>query len=87
MELVESVGNPPAQTLALLAASYAMAGDEAKAVSSYARFCETAKACPVISALSRPEDWREYFSERWPFRKPEDLDHLIEGLGKAGFPV
>jgi len=86
-DLLHNIGNPPAQTLALLSASYAMAGDEVKAAESYARFCETAKACPVISALSQPEDWQVYFSERWPFRKPEDLEHLIEGLGKAGFPV
>jgi adenylate cyclase len=87
IEFVDSIGNPPAQTLALLAASYAMAGDEAKAAASYARFRESAEACPVISALKQPEDWRDYFSERWPFRKPEDSEHLLEALGKAGFPV
>ena len=87
IEFVDSIGDPPAQTLALLAASYAMAGDEAKAASSHARFCKAAEVCPVISALSRPEDWQGYFSERWPFRKPEDTEHLLEALGKAGFPV
>jgi len=87
IELFDTISNPPAQTLTLLAASYAMAGDEAKAASTYARFGDVAKACPVISSLSQPEDWQEYFSERWPFRNAEDLEHLIEALGKAGFPV
>jgi len=87
IDLFDTISNPPAQTLALLAASYAMAGDEAKAASTYARFGDVAKACPVISSLSQPEDWQEYFSERWPFRNAEDLEHLIEALGKAGFPV
>jgi adenylate cyclase len=87
IELFDTISNPPAQTLALLAASYAMAGDEAKAASTYARFGDVAKACPVISSLSQPEDWQEYFSERCPFRNAEDLEHLIEALGKAGFPV
>jgi adenylate cyclase len=87
IELLDTISNPPAQTLTLLAASYAMAGDEAKAASTYARFGDVAKACPVISSLSQPEDWQEYFSERWPFRNAEDLEHLIEALGKAGFPV
>ncbi len=87
IELFDTISNPPAQTLALLAASYAMAGDEAKAASTYARFGDVAKACPVISSLSQPEDWQECFSERWPFRNAEDLEHLIEALGKAGFPV
>ncbi len=87
IELFDTISNPPAQTLTLLAASYAMAGDEAKAASTYARFGDVAKACPVISSLSQREDWQEYFSERWPFRNAEDLEHLIEALGKAGFPV
>jgi adenylate cyclase len=87
VELLNNISNPPASALALLAASFAMAGDEVKAASAYARFSEAAKACPVISSLSQPEDWQEYFSERWPFRNAEDLEHLIEALGKAGFPV
>jgi adenylate cyclase len=87
IELLDGIRNPPATISALLAASYAMAGDEAKAASTYARFSEAAKACLVFSNLNRPEDWQEFFSGRWPFRNPEDLDHLIKALGKAGFPV
>ena len=64
-----------------------MAGDEAKAASTSARFSEAAKACSVFSSLSQPEDWQEFFSGRWPFRNPEDLEHLIEALGKADLPV
>jgi adenylate cyclase len=87
IELLDGIRNPPATILALLAASYAMAGDEAKAASTYARFSEAATACPVFSSLSQPEDWQEFFSCRWPFRNPEDLEHLMEALGKAGLPV
>ncbi len=87
VELLNNISNPPASALALLAASFAMAGDEVKAASAYARFSEAAKACPVISSLSQPEDWKAFFSERWPFRKPEDLEHLLEALGRAGLPV
>jgi len=86
-ELLDSIRNPPATILALLAASYAMAGDEDKAASTYARFCEAAKACPVFANLSQPEDWQEFFSARWPFRNPEDLEHLLEALGRAGLTV
>ena len=64
-----------------------MAGDEDKAASTYARFCEAAKACPVFANLSQPEDWQEFFSARWPFRNPEDLEHLLEALGRAGLTV
>jgi adenylate cyclase len=87
IELLDSIRNPPATILALLAASRAMAGDEVKAASTYARFCEAAKACPVIANLSQPEDWQEFFSARWPFRNPEDLEHLMEAFGRAGLPV
>ena len=87
IDFVRNISSPPAQTLALLAASQAMAGDQAAAAASHARFAEAAEACPVILALREPEDWRAYFSERWPFRKPEDLDHLIAALAKAGFSV
>ncbi len=87
IEVLGGIRNPPATISALLAASYAMAGDEANAASTYAHFSEAAKTCPVFSSLNQPEDWHEFFSGRWPFRNPEDLDHLIEALGKAGFPV
>jgi adenylate cyclase len=87
IELLDGIRNPPATILALLAASYAMAGDTAKAASTYARFCEAAKACAVLAGLKRPEDWQEFFSARWPFRSPEDLAHLLDALGRAGLPV
>lgn len=87
IELLDSIRNPPATILALLAASYAMAGDEVEAALTYARFSEAAKACPVFSNLNQPEDWQEFFSARWPFRNSEDLEHLVESLGKAGLPV
>ena len=64
-----------------------MAGDTAKAASTYARFCEAAKVCAVFAGLERPEDWQEFFSARWPFRDPEDLEHLLDALGRAGLPV
>jgi len=62
-------------------------GDEAKAASTYAHFSEAAKACPVFSNLSQPEDRQESFSHRWPLRNLEDLENPIEALGKTGFPV
>ncbi len=87
IELLDAIRNPPATILALLAASYAMAGDTAMAASTYARFCEAAKVCTVFAGLKRPEDWQEFFSARWPFRSPEDLEHLLDALGRAGLPV
>ena len=61
--------------------------DAAKAAETYTRFTEAAKICPAIALLNRAEDWKEFFAARWPFRNTEDLDHLLDGLGKAGLPV
>ena len=87
VELTDSIGDPPAQVLALLAASQAMAGEVERATASLARFHEAAAACPVFAGLDGPEDWRTYFSQRWPFREAEDTAHLLKALGKAGFPL
>jgi len=87
IEQLDGIRNPPATILALLAASYAMAGDTAKAASTHARFCEAAEVCPVLADLKRPEDWQGFFSARWPFRSPEDLAHLLDALDRAGLPV
>ncbi len=87
VELIDTIDDPPAQVLALLAASQAMAGDAAGAAASYRRFQESARACPVIVGLSTPADWRAYFSDRWPFRNAEDAEHLLKALAKAGFPL
>jgi len=87
IELLETMRNPPETVLAILAASFAMSGDHAKAASTYSRFSDAAKASPHLSKLTKNEDWRDFFSARWPFRDREDLEHLMGALGKAGFPV
>ena len=87
IELFETMRNPPETVLAILAASYAMIGDDAKAASTNARFAGAAEASPHLSKLTTNDDWRDYYSARWPFRDREDLEHLMEALGKAGFPV
>ena len=87
IELLDNIRNPPATALALLAACHAKADDAAKAAETYTRFTEAAKICPAIALLNRAEDWKDFFAARWPFRNTEDLDHLLDGLGKAGLPV
>ena len=85
--LLETMRNPAETVLAILAASFAMSDDNAKAASTFARFSEAAKSSPHLSKLTKTEDWRDYFTARWPFRNRDDLEHLMEALGKAGFPV
>jgi len=54
VDLLEGMDNPPAAVLAMLAASYAMAGDAAKAAAAGAAFGEAAAASPVLSTLRGP---------------------------------
>ena len=85
--LLESIRNPPESVLALLAASYAMAGNAANADTMRAQFLDAARTTPVLSNLDRQADWQAYFSARWPFRDSVDLQHLIGALRKARLPV
>ena len=35
----------------------------------------------------RPEGWRGYWVARYHFRRKEDLDHMLEGMSKAGMAI
>jgi adenylate cyclase len=85
--LLESIRRPAEAVLAVLAASHALAGDEAQATATAARFRDAAKESPVMSRFVQPAEWRDYFRARWPFRDPSDLDHLLGGLQTAGLPL
>ncbi len=68
-----------------LAASYALAGqiDEARAaMDEYLRRAERNMA----SVPDRLEDWREYWQWIAAYKNPADLEHLMDGLRKAGLP-
>jgi tetratricopeptide (TPR) repeat protein len=81
---LNGLSSPTAMVLAWLAASYAMAGASREADLSRESFRKTAKSDPALGAISDAREWRLFFSRRWPFQKPEDLDHLFAGLRKAG---
>ena len=73
--------------LALLAASLAMAGRDAEAQATAARFMERRAENPVMRGLGDSDDWRNFFAVRWPFRDPAETEHLMRALRKAGIPV
>ncbi|HXV24254.1 MAG TPA: adenylate/guanylate cyclase domain-containing protein [Alphaproteobacteria bacterium] len=81
-----SLSNPTAMVLAWLAASHAMTGASEKARSCSEAFKGAAKSDATLRAISGSQEWRAFFSCRWPFQKEDDLDHLIAGLHKAGLP-
>lgn len=85
--VLKSLSDPTAMVQAWLAASQAMSGDDREAVASRDAFIEAAKTQPCLRELSGPPQWRRFFADRWPFRNESDLDHLFEGLRKAGLPL
>jgi adenylate cyclase len=46
---------------------------------------DEAKEALQKAIAAAPETFDLYFSERLPWRRPEDHAHLVEGLGKAGW--
>ncbi|HUV65415.1 MAG TPA: adenylate/guanylate cyclase domain-containing protein [Sedimentisphaerales bacterium] len=87
VSLLSSIQNPPATVLALLAASYAMLGDEDKAASAYRRFTSAIGEAPMMKDFTEPNQWRNYYAQRWPFRNPNHFEHLTDALRKAGMPI
>ncbi len=85
--LLGAIRNPPESVLALLAASYAMAGNLDKAQETYQRFSKAIEGAPVMKGLDQPGDWQKYYAERWPFRERADFEHLTDALRKAGLPI
>ena len=39
-----------------------------------------------LAGSSLPESWLGFVAERWPFKQPEDKEHFLDGLRKAGVP-
>ena len=85
--LLEAIHNPPESVLALLAASYAIAGDREKADLTYHRFVQAIASAPAMRDIEQPRDWQAYYAARWPFRDQADFEHLVGALRNAGLPI
>lgn len=85
--VLKSLSDPTAIVQAWLAASQAMSGDDHGATASRDAFVEAAKTLPGLRELVGPPQWRRFFADRWPFTSESDLEHLFNGLRKAGLPL
>jgi TolB-like protein len=76
--------NPGPHIDAYIAACYAQLGrfDEASIASTLC--CEHNRENPAIEVIEDPECWRTFWSRKWHFRDPAMVDHLLDGLRKAG---
>ena len=81
------VSNPSAEVLACLAASYAQLGREEEALEEMIKFREIARAELPVYPGDNPTAWVQHWSRSFPYKNQADLDHLLDGLRKAGLPV
>ena len=83
---LQAIHSPAAIMLIWMAAVYAQTGEIEKARELAVKF--VANVEEKLSSLDAPlpTSWLGFVAERWPFRMQEDMDHLLEGLRKAGVP-
>jgi adenylate cyclase len=83
---LQAIHSPAAIMLVWMAAVYAQLGDTGKARDLSAKFVTNVEE--KLNALDAPlpVSWLGFVAERWPFKLQEDMDHLLEGLRKAGVP-
>ena len=76
--------NPEPQIWAYIAACYAQIDrmDDASIASD--TFRNQNRENPMIKSSSDPQSWKEFWSRVWHFRDPAIVDHLLDGLRKAG---
>jgi len=84
VQVLSSLSSPNALVHAFLAASHGQLGNTAEAHESAARFVYKAKALVNASGAAMPKSWVQFVTARYPFKRPEDAEHLITGLEKAG---
>ncbi|MEM7222224.1 MAG: adenylate/guanylate cyclase domain-containing protein [Pseudomonadota bacterium] len=80
------MSKPYIEVHAFLAACYAQLGrvDEAEAAAQ--AFRSHAAAALNLNPCVDAESWRAYWRRVMPFKDSAPLDHLLEGLAKAGLP-
>jgi len=84
IQALTSLRDPVALVRAWLAACYAQAGREDEARAEARQCDETARAEAAETGVSHAISWTRFAPERNPYRNPDDTDHLVEGLRKAG---
>ena len=79
--------NTPTEIFACLAAGYAQLGQIKDARKCMADFLERSQAELADFPGEDGEGWRRYWFKSFPYKNTKDLDHLLDGLRKAGLPV
>jgi hypothetical protein len=83
---MRAIQSPAAMMIIWMAAVYAQAGDTTQARELATRFVEMAKDKLNQVGTPLPQSWLVFVAERWPFKQPDDREHFLDGLRKAGVP-
>ena len=79
--------NTPTEIFACLAAGYAQLGQFKDARKCLADYLERSQVELADFPGEDREGWRRYWFKSFPYKNTKDLDHLLDGLRKAGLPV
>ena len=82
----DSIRNPHAIVDAFRAATMAHLGLSVKAAQTAEVFLSKVRVQRELVNPETPEHWVTLITERYPYKKTSDMDHLVEGLRKAGIP-
>lgn len=83
---LQAIHSPAEIMLVWMAAVHAQLGEIEKARILAAKFVSNAEKKLNSLDAPLPASWLGFVAERWPFKLREDMDHLLEGLRKAGVP-
>ncbi|MDX1400344.1 MAG: FlgO family outer membrane protein, partial [Kiloniellales bacterium] len=84
---LQSIPEPSNEVNAFLAMCYAQLGHTAKAESAMRTFLTVTSRKRVDQPHHYRDGWRGYWAVRYPFKHQKDLEHMLEGLSKAGMPM
>ena len=84
--MMRAIQSPAAIMIIGMAAVYAQAGDIEKAQALVAKYIGIAEEKLSSAGAPLPQSWLDFVVERWPFKHPEDREHFLDGLRKAGVP-
>jgi adenylate cyclase len=86
IDALKPIVDPINEKRGWLAASLAQAGRSAEAAAALEEFLRVAEEDMTVFPGRRVRDWERYWQDTTAFQHRSDLDHLLEGLHKAGLP-
>ena len=81
------MSRPPIELFGWVAACYAELGRQDEALSAARQLRERARLEKPGLAVDDEAAWKAYWAGRFPAKDRASVEHLLEGLRKAGFPV